>query len=75
MACPTVWIFFRILVGDGELEFILELHHQLDGIQRVGVEVIDKMGLARDFVLVDAHLLADDFLNLLLDIFHSIHLP
>src|SRR5690606_5616217 len=34
---------FSLFVGDGQLEFILEFHHQFDGIQRVGVEVVDEM--------------------------------
>src|SRR5438876_6587191 len=34
-------IFF---VGDIDVECLLERHHQLDDIQRIGAEVIDKAG-------------------------------
>src|SRR5437763_1047595 len=51
---------FGFLIGDRQLKLVLELHDQLDGIQRVGVEVVDEVGFAGDLALVHSHLLADD---------------
>src|SRR5437660_688380 len=42
----------RLFVRDGQLEFVLELHHQFYGVQRVGVQVIDEVGFAGDLALV-----------------------
>src|SRR4051794_21791305 len=35
----------RFFVGDGDVELFLELHHELDGIERVGPEVVDEGGI------------------------------
>src|SRR5215212_7151861 len=51
-----------VLVGDLDPELILELHDQLDEIERVGVEVLLEGGLLRDLALVDAELLGQNFL-------------
>src|SRR5206468_1093378 len=61
---------FGLLVGDRQLKFVLELHDQLDGVEAVGVEVVDEVRFARDLALVNAHLLADDLDYLLLNVFH-----
>jgi hypothetical protein len=42
---------FRFLVGNGELELVLEFHDEFYGIQRVGVQVVDEMRLPRDLAL------------------------
>src|SRR5688572_24689157 len=65
-----------LLVGDRELELVLELHHEFYGVERVSVQVVDEVRLAGDLALVDAHLLADDLDDLLIDVFHCLfHLP
>src|SRR5690242_1417796 len=67
---------FGLFVGDRELELVLELHDEFYGVQRVGVQVVDEVGLAGDLALVHAHLLADDLDNLLVDVFHGLlYLP
>src|SRR5688572_20715674 len=67
---------FGLLIGDREFELVLELHDEFYGVQRVGVEVVDEMGLARDLALVDTHLLADDLDDLRLNVVHILfHLP
>src|SRR5207248_8476744 len=63
--------FLGLFVGDGELEFVLELHDELDGVEGIGVEVVDEVGLAGDLALVDAHLLADDLDDLLFSFVHN----
>src|SRR5688572_22777099 len=60
----------RLLVGDLGLELLLEGHHQLHRVERVGTEVVDERGLGLDFTLVDAELLGDDFLDALFYVFH-----
>src|SRR5262245_854790 len=59
-----------VLVRDRGLELLLERHDELDGVQRVGAEVVDKGRLVLDFGLVDAELLCDDFPDALFDVFH-----
>src|SRR6516162_1594140 len=40
-----------VLVGDGDLERVLELHHQFHDVQRIGLEVVDERLVGRDFFL------------------------
>src|SRR5262245_5533341 len=39
-----------IFVRDVDLELVLELHHELDGVERVGTEIVDERRLRRDLV-------------------------
>jgi len=55
---------FGIFVGDIEVESFLERHHQLNDIQRIGTEVIDKAGGGIDLRLIHAQLFDDDLLYL-----------
>src|SRR5207244_6113507 len=52
-----------VLVRDLDPELILELHDQLDEIERVGVEILGEGRLLRDLALVDAELLGQHFLD------------
>ena len=54
----------RFLVRDFDAELLLERHHELDGVERVGAQVLDERGIWRHLFLVDAQLLHDDALNL-----------
>src|SRR5262245_42225506 len=56
-----------VLVRDGDLELVLELHHQLDGVQGVRPQVVHERRLARDLVRGRAHLVANDALDALFD--------
>src|SRR6266498_5155685 len=58
-----------ILVGNLEIELLLERHHQLDGVEGIGPEVLDELGVRGDLVLFDPELLADDLLHPILDRF------
>jgi hypothetical protein len=66
---------FRFLVGDLGLEFLLERHHELHGVERVGPQVVDERGVVLDLRLVHAELFCDDFLDALFDVFHALLLP
>src|SRR5207249_1410108 len=57
-----------VVVRDLDPELILELHYQLDQIQRVGVQVLLKGSLVRDLAVVDAERLGQDFLDTLEDL-------
>src|SRR6478609_6135768 len=57
----------RVLVRDLDPELVLELHDQLDEVERVGVEVLLEGCLLRDVRLVDAELLGEDLLDPLVD--------
>src|SRR2546427_12084408 len=63
------------LVRDGQLKLVFELHDQLDGVERVGVEVVDEVGFARNLALVHAHLFADDLDDLRIRFVHSSSYP
>src|SRR5947209_3228148 len=54
----------RILVRDLDPELILELHDQLDEVERVGVEIFLERRIVVDLGLVDTELLGQDFLDL-----------
>src|SRR6185503_17719813 len=53
-----------VLVGNLDPELLLERHHQFDGIERVGAEVVDERGVRRHFLFVHPELLHDDALYL-----------
>src|SRR5690348_1220770 len=59
-----------VLVRNLDLELLLEGHHQLDRVERVGSQVIHERGLARDLLLFDAQLFGNDGLDLLLNCAH-----
>src|SRR5207244_605134 len=63
------------LVGDLGLELLLERHHELDGVERIGAEIVDERGLVLDLGLVHAELLGDNFLDRLLDVLHRCSFP
>src|SRR5207245_10454077 len=57
------------------LELLFESHHELDRVERIGAEVVDKRGCVLDLRFVDAELLRDDFLDALFNVFHCGLLP
>src|SRR5690606_3536426 len=59
------------LVGNFALELLFQRHHQLDGIERIRAEIVDKRGLVLDLRLVDAKLLGNDLLDALFDVLHG----
>src|ERR1700756_2380 len=59
-----------ILVRDFDLEFLLEGHHQLDRVERIGAQVVDERGIVRDLLLLDAQLFGNDGFDLLLNSAH-----
>src|SRR5918993_2779592 len=54
-----------ILILDFEVELLLHRHDDLDQIERIGVEIADKLGVHRYFVFVDAEPVGDDHANAL----------
>src|SRR5581483_6760424 len=52
-----------VLVGNLDAELLLEGHDELDGVERVGTQIVDKRGVRRHFLLVDSELLHDDALH------------
>src|SRR5205809_3605780 len=57
----------RVLVGDLDPELVLELHDQLDEIERVRVEVLLEGRVLCDLAVVDTELLGQNFLYSLKD--------
>src|SRR5450759_4771440 len=53
----------RILVGDFNIEGLFEGHHELDGIERIGAQVIHERSAGRDFALVHTQLLDDNLFH------------
>src|SRR4249919_4246777 len=58
-------------VRDLALELFLERHHQLDGVEGVGAQVVDERGTVGCFLFLDAQLLDDDLLDALFDGAHG----
>src|SRR6476620_11277418 len=56
-----------VLVRDLDPELVLELHDQLDEVERVRVEILLERRLLRDVRLFDPELLGQDFLDSLED--------
>jgi hypothetical protein len=54
-----------VVVRNLDPELLLERHHELDDVERVGAEVVHERRIRRDFFLVDTELLHDDALDLL----------
>ena len=52
--------FLRVLVGDVDLEGLLEGQHELHEAERIGSQIVDERGLRLDLSLVDVELLLDD---------------
>src|SRR5205823_1096322 len=62
-------LFGRVF-GNLHAEGFLERHHQLDRIEAVRTEIVDKGRLRRDLRLLDAKMLDHDLLNLVSDLAH-----
>src|ERR1043165_2731606 len=60
----------RLLVGDVDVELLLERHDELDGVEAVGAEVFHETGLGEQLLPLDAEFLDDDILDLLLGSAH-----
>jgi len=59
----------RFVVRDIQAEFILEGHHELDGVQGVGPEIVDEGRSFRNLVFADAELVRDDGSDFLEQVF------
>src|SRR6266853_2070924 len=68
LACPRVLAdvfdgirhganLLRILVGDFDIEGLFEGHHELDGVERIGAQVVHERSAGRDLTLVHTQLL------------------
>src|SRR5436190_21610922 len=64
-----------VLVRNLDPELFLEGHHELDGVERVGAEVVDERGVRRDFLFVNPELLHDDALHLVCYGHSTLHWP
>src|SRR5438132_1075025 len=53
-----------VLVGNLAPELLLEGHDELDGVERVGTQIVYERGVRRHFLFVDPELLHDDALHL-----------
>src|ERR1041385_6436519 len=61
----------RLFIGDVDVELLLERHHELDGVEAVGAEVLHETGLGQELFPLDAEFLDDDILDLLLGSAHG----
>src|SRR6266481_957343 len=52
-----------ILVGDFNIEGLFEGHHELDGIERIGAQIIHERSTGRDLALVYAQLLDNNLFH------------
>src|SRR5574338_888876 len=49
-----------VLVGNFDPELLLEGHDELDGVERVGAEIVHERRIRRHFFFIDAELFHDD---------------
>src|SRR5687767_11983330 len=61
---------FGGVIRDLDVEFLLERHHELDGVEAVGAEIVDEVGVLGHLVGLYAEVLDNDFLHTLSDITH-----
>src|SRR5690606_40945370 len=59
------------IVRDLDPELLLERHHQLDGVEAVGAQIVDEAGPLGDLGLVDPEMLDDNLLNTLGNVAHG----
>src|SRR6185436_11785031 len=60
--------FFSVLVGNLDAEFFFETHYQLNRVERVSAEVVDKPRVGSNFVFVNTQLVNDDLFYFLLNL-------
>src|SRR5215475_119189 len=53
---------FRVFVGNLDPEFLFERHDELDGVERVGAQVVHERSIRGHLFFIDAQLLHDDAL-------------
>src|SRR6056297_139362 len=58
------------VIRDLDVELFLERHHELDGVEAVGAEVIDEVGIVRHLVGFYTKVLDNDLLHALSDVTH-----
>src|SRR5678815_4657315 len=63
---------FGVVIGNLGFEFLLERHHELHRVERIGAEVVDERGFVLDLRLVHAQLFGNDLLDALFDVFHAL---
>ena len=51
------------LVGNRKVEFLFELHNQLDGVQRVCTKVVGEAGFRSDLTFLNTKFVGDDTFN------------
>src|SRR5579863_3059729 len=59
--------FFRVLVGNFDVEGFLESHHQFDGVERIRAQVVHERSAGGDFAFVHSQLLYDNLLYFLVN--------
>src|SRR5262249_57769863 len=64
-----------LVVGDGDLELLFQLHDQLDDVERVGPHVLLELRLPRDLFLAHAQVLAHYVDNAFFNGSHGWDLP
>src|SRR5687768_10032490 len=50
----------RFLVRNLDAELLLECHHELDGVERVGAQIVHERRIRSHFLFIDAQLLHDN---------------
>ncbi len=59
------------LVGNLGLEFLFQRHDKLNGIQRIGAQIVDEGRAQLDIIFLDAQLLNNNFPNA---VFYTTHI-
>ena len=66
--------FLGIGIRYRDIELFLDSHDELDDVEAVGTEVIDKMGVGRNLVAIGTKLVRHKLRNSIGDVAHPIHL-
>src|SRR5262245_3112794 len=54
---------FSLVVWNRNVKLFFEFHHQFDGVEAIGSQIIDKRCVLADLILAHSHLIAHDLTN------------
>jgi hypothetical protein len=63
---------FGGIIRDLAPEFLFKGHYELDGVEAIGAQIVDKAGVFGHLRLIDAQMLDDDLFDPIVDVTHPL---
>ena len=67
--------FLSFFVRNLSIKLFFQSHYQLNGVKRISARVFNEGSIVGNFFLLNAQLLADNFLNAFFDSAHTLKFP